>query len=62
MSKVIRLGLVSGRHEMPVEGYVLESVPDVTDIEGTRDAVFKSLVQKLGKFIRVSDFGSGGCI
>jgi len=34
MSKVIRLGLVSGRHEMPVDGYVLESVPDVTDIEG----------------------------
>lgn len=58
MSKVINLGLVEGRHEMPVDGYVLESVPDVTDIEGIRDAVFKSLAQKLGKFIRVSDFGT----
>lgn len=46
MSNVIRLG------------YVLESVPDVTDIEGIRDAVFKSLAQKLGEFIRVSDFGT----
>ena len=26
MSKVINLGLVEGRHEMPVDGYVLESV------------------------------------
>lgn len=58
MSKVIRLGLVSGRHEMPVDGYVLESVPDVTDIEGIRGEVFKSLAQKLGEFIRVSDFGT----
>ena len=58
MGEIIRLGLVAGRHEMPVEGYVLESVPDVTDIKGIREAVFKSLAQKLGEFIRVSDFGT----
>lgn len=56
--KVISLGLVEGRHEMPVDGYVLESVPDVTDMNHIGDAVFKSLAQKLGEFIRVSDFGT----
>lgn len=54
---IIRLGLVAGRHEMPVDGYVLESVPDVTNMGAIWEAVNESLGQKLGKFIRVSEFG-----
>ncbi|MGO5336737.1 hypothetical protein ACTQZS_07995 [Bilifractor sp. LCP19S3_H10] len=53
----IVLGLVEGRHEMPVEDYVLHSVEDVTDIQGIRKAVCASLVDKLGTDIRVTEYG-----
>ena len=55
--EVINLGLVAGSHEMPVDGYVLESVPDVTNMAAIQAAVYKSLSQKLWKFIQISDFG-----
>jgi hypothetical protein len=43
MKKIIKLGLVNGRHDMPVDRYVLENVPDVTDMDGINKAVEASL-------------------
>lgn len=54
---ILKLGLVAGRHEMPVDGYVLESVTDVTDVENIRKAVFASLSEKLEGHIRVTEYG-----
>lgn len=54
---ILSLGLVAGRHNMPVDGFVLESVADVTDVEAIRKAVYASLADKLGGDIRVTDYG-----
>lgn len=48
----MKLGLVAGRHQMPVDDYVLESVSDPTDIDGIRDAVYKSLSAKLDGHVK----------
>lgn len=40
-------GLVSGRHPLPVDAYVLDEVKDVTDVAAIRDAVRESLDAKL---------------
>jgi hypothetical protein len=37
--KKVKMGLIKGRHEMPVEQYVLESVEDPADIMTIRKAV-----------------------
>lgn len=57
MRDILSLGLVAGRHSMPVDGFVLESVADVTDVETIRKAVFASLSDKLGESIQVTDYG-----
>lgn len=41
----IKLGTVKGRHDMPVDGYILESVEDPGDIEGINRDVFKKLAE-----------------
>ena len=41
----IKLGTVKGRHDMPVDGYILESVEDSGDIEGINRDVFKKLAE-----------------
>lgn len=52
--KSISLGLINNRHNMPVDGYVLELVEDVTNVDAIHDAVYESLWNKLGKHIYVS--------
>ena len=52
--KIISLGLISDRHDMPVDGYVLESVPDVADMPGIHKAVFSSLEKILGPYIHLT--------
>lgn len=34
-------GLIAGRHNLPVDGYTLESVPDVMDFVAIRDEIYK---------------------
>lgn len=41
----IKLGLIRGRHDMPVDGYILESVEDPGDLEGINKAVFKRMAE-----------------
>lgn len=43
MSKTIKLGLIRGRHEMPVDDYVPNSVKDVMDFEEIERKVFLKL-------------------
>ena len=48
MTKSIKLGAVSGRHEIPgVQGYVLNLVEDPSDLEEIERNVFASLDNKL---------------
>lgn len=46
--KEINLGTVQGRHEMPVEAYVLKEVKDPTDVDGIQKAVNKRMNALLG--------------
>lgn len=39
MKKNIKMGLIRGRHQMPVEEYVLDRVDDPADIPAIRQAV-----------------------
>lgn len=55
--KTISLGLIAGRHDMPVDGYVLENVPDAMDMDGIHKTVFSSLEKILGPYIRITDYG-----
>lgn len=52
--KTIKLGLVKGRHEMPVDEYILEEVSDPTNYEAIHVAVY----QKLDQIVSQDDFVS----
>lgn len=47
MKNIIKLGLVAGRHDMPVDGYVLREVSNVTDMAAIKQAVRQSLAEIL---------------
>lgn len=41
--RTIKLGLISGRHELPVDAYILQEVTDPTDLPGIHISVYQSL-------------------
>lgn len=44
MKKIeLSLGLIRGRHEMPVDGYLFSYIPDVFDFEGMYEKVVQFL-------------------
>lgn len=47
MEKII-VGLIRGRHEMPVNEYILDGVEDVFDFRGMEKAIFNFIVDKVG--------------
>ena len=57
--KTIKLGLVKGRHEMPVDEYILEKVSDPTDYEAIHVAVYKKLDQLVSQDDFVSLYVTG---
>ncbi|WP_347284029.1 hypothetical protein [Lactobacillus taiwanensis] len=52
--KTIKLGLVKGRHEMPVDEYILEEVSDPTNYKAIHAAVYN----KLDQIVSQDDFVS----
>lgn len=57
--KELKLGLVKGRHEMPVDEYILEEVADPTDYEAIHVAVYQKLDQLVTQDNFVSLFVTG---
>lgn len=39
----VRIGTIKGRHDMPVDGYILDEVKDPSDIDAIRHDVMKSM-------------------
>lgn len=52
MERIIKIGTVAGRHEMPVDGYILDKVENPSDIEGIRKDVNVALMETLGGFVK----------
>lgn len=52
MDKVIKIGTVAGRHEMPVDGYILDKVEFPSDIEGIRKDVNHALMETVGEYVK----------
>lgn len=57
--KVIKLGLVAGRHPLPVQDYILQEVKDPSDIEGIHHDVWNSLFSIFEGHIKPSFYGPG---
>lgn len=49
--RVLKIGTVAGRHEMPVDGYILDEVVNPSDIEGIRKTVNESLMSSIGDLV-----------
>ena len=49
----VEVGLVKGRHEMPVSRYVFEAIADPTDFEGMARVASDFVLQEVGIIIRV---------
>ena len=60
MEKVLKLGAVEGRHEINgIDGYVLHTVEDVTDLNGIEKAVNASLDKKLVGYDKLALYVTG---
>lgn len=57
--KEIKLGLVAGQHKLPVsaDGFVLDELKPGEDMYHIHKAVQKSLEDKLGKYIHITEYG-----
>jgi len=49
--KVVKIGTVAGRHDMPVDGYILDEVQNPADVEEIRKAVNTSLMSSIGDYV-----------
>lgn len=52
MKRTIKIGTVAGRHEMPVDGYILDEVVNPSDVEGIRMAVNEALMSSIGDLVK----------
>ena len=50
----IKLGTVAGRHDIPVEQYILTAVDDPSDIDGITNAVERSLSDILSPYMEIA--------
>lgn len=41
--RTLKLGLINGRHELPVDSYILQGVADPTDLLNIHTSVYQSL-------------------
>lgn len=57
--KEIKLGLVAGQRKLPltVDGFVLDEIRPGEDMYNIHKAVQKSLEDKLGKYIHITEYG-----
>lgn len=52
--KTLKLGTVAGRHDLPVEQYILKAVEDPSDIDGITNAVERSLSEILSPYMGIT--------
>lgn len=46
---MLKLGLISGRHDLPVEDYVFNVIKDVTDIDTLEEEAYQKLKELCGQ-------------
>ena len=60
MQKVLKLGAVAGRHEINgIDGYVLDAVKNVTDLESIEKNVYASLDERLKDYEKLDLYVTG---